>query len=274
MIRRLLIAAVLTASTAVAASAFPVTFVMRNGDRISGDLTYKGGADYTLNGRDIPAWDVAIIEFVRNDPPASELSRVPNVDNNPTELERHVFVTRDGNMRLGKLYKFSPDGSVITFDQREGGRIDINANDMARVYINPGAARAVFGSALAQSSALSPTGTSGSEVRVPANTWSDTGFTVRRGETLHFNARGEVMWTPDEADRATASGARSRRSPGVAPVPNAPGGALIGRIDNGRPFLIGGAESVRMPANGRLFLSVNDDALNDNGGDFFVTISR
>ena len=274
MIRRLLTAAILTATTAVAASAYPVTFIMRNGDRINGDLTYKGGADYTLNGRDIAAWDVAIIAFVPNNPSSAELSRVPTVDNNPTELERHVFVTRDGNMIFGKLYKFSPDGNVITFDQREGGRRDINASDIARIYINPAAARAVFGSNLAQSSSSAVTGTSGSEIRVPANTWTDTGFTVRRGETLHFNARGEVMWTPNEADRATATGARSRTSPGVAPVGNAPGGALIARIDNGRPFLIGGQESVRMPAAGRLYFSVNDDVLTDNTGDFFVTVSR
>jgi len=29
-----------------------------------------------------------------------------------------------------------------------------------------------------------------------------------------------------------------------------------------------------MPANGQLFLGVNDSILTDNGGNFFVTISR
>ena len=29
-----------------------------------------------------------------------------------------------------------------------------------------------------------------------------------------------------------------------------------------------------MPANGQLFLGINDDVLTDNTGDFYVTISR
>ena len=40
--------------------------------------------------------------------------------------------------------------------------------------------------------------------------WVPTGFTVRRGETLRFNATGEVMWSPDAADRATPAGARQQ----------------------------------------------------------------
>jgi hypothetical protein len=278
MFRRLLITSVLIASTAgVAVAQTRVTFLMRNGERIVGDLTYKGGAAYTLNGRDISARDVAVIAFVPNDPTPQEVSRVPTMDNNPSELERHVFVTRDGSMVFGKLYKFSPDGNIITFDQREGGRHDVAASNMARIYINPGAARAVYGPILAAAnpSSSSSVGTSGSEVRVPANTWTNTGFVVRRGETLRFNAKGEVMWTQNAAENATPAGsANPSARPGAPPVPNAPGGALIARIDNGRPFLIGNLGSVRMPASGALFLGVNDDTLTDNGGDFYVTISR
>jgi len=254
-----------------------VTFLMRNGERISGSLTYKGGADYTLSGRDIPARDVAVIAFISDDPTPLEVSRVPTVDNNPSELERHVFVTRDGSMVWGKLYKFSPDGNIITFDQREGGRHDIAASNMARLYVNPAAARVVYGPILA---ALNPSpsaavGTSGGNIRIPGNQqWVPTGFAVRRGETLHFNSTGEVMWAPDAADRATPRGAISGRKAPTPPVGNAPGGALIARIDNGKPFLIGNQGSVRMPATGQLFLGINDDAVADNTGDFFVTISR
>src|SRR5215210_5739031 len=113
MFRRLLIATVLMASTAgIVAAQTRVTFVMRNGERITGDLTYKGGADYTLNGRDIAASQVAYISFQGGDPSAQELSRIPDVDNNPNELERHVFVMKDNTVIFGKLYKFSPDGNM------------------------------------------------------------------------------------------------------------------------------------------------------------------
>jgi hypothetical protein len=250
---------------------------MRNGERIVGDLTYKGGADYTLNGRDISASDVAVIAFAPGDPSPQELSRIPTVDNNPSELERHVFVTRDGSMVFGKLYKFSPDGNIITFDQRGGGRPDVAASNMTRIYINPAAARVVYGSILASSNPSSPAavGTSGANVRIPGNQqWVPTGFNVRRGETLHFNTTGEVMWSPDAADRATAAGAATGRRSGAPPVGAAPGGALIARVDNGKPFLIGNQGSVRMPANGQLYLGINDDIFTDNAGDFYVQISR
>lgn len=279
MFRRLLIATVLVASTAgIATAQTRVTFLMRNGERIVGDLTYKGGADYTLNGRDISASDVAVIAFIPNDPTPLEVSRVPTVDNNPSELERHVFVMKDGTMIFGKLYKFSPDGNIITFDQREGGRHDVAASNISRLYINPAAARVVYGPILAALNPSATVGTAGAanaNVRIPGNQqWVPTGFAVRRGETLHFNSTGEVMWTPDAADRATPRGALSGRKSGLPPVGNAPGGALIARIDNGKPFLIGNQGSAKMPANGQLFLGINDDVVTDNTGDFFVTITR
>ena len=277
MFRRLLIATALIASTAGLASAqTPVTLLMKNGQRLSGGLTYKGGADYTLDGRDIPSGDVAVVAFIPNDPTALEVSRVPTVDFNPSELERHVFVMRDGTMVWGKLYKFSPDGAIATFDQREGGRHDVAASNIARIYINPASARNIYSPIVAGSNNAASVGTSGGTVTIPANQqWVATGFTVRRGETLHFNATGDVQWSPDTADNATAAGARTgRRSDGAAPVPAAPGGALVARINNGKAFLIGNQGSVNMPANGQLFLGVNDSILTDNGGNFFVTISR
>jgi hypothetical protein len=151
---------------------------------------------------------------------------------------------------------------------------------MARIYINPAAARVVYGPILAAlnpgaAGVGAPVGTSGANIRVPGNTWVNTGFNVRRGETLRFNATGEVTWSGNAADRATPGGSLNPGArPGRPPVANAAGGALVARIDNGQPFLIGNQASVRMPGNGQLFLGINDDVLADNTGDFYVTISR
>jgi hypothetical protein len=280
MFRKLVIASLMTAATASTALAqYPVTFLMRNGERTVGQLTYKGGSDYTLSGRDIPASEVAVIAFVPNDPTPQEVSRVPTMDNNPSELERHVFVTRDGQMTFGKLYRFSPDGRTITFDAREGGRRDLSADQVARIYINPGAARNVYGPILAAldtpAGRSAPAGTSGATVTVPGNQpWTPTGFNVRRGETVRINATGEIMWSPEPADRATPRGAQSGRKSGAPPVGEAAGGALVGRVGNGRPFFIGAQDAIRMPDNGELFLGINDDVVTDNTGQFMVTISR
>ena len=61
------------------------------------------------------------------------------------------------------------------------------------------------------------------------------------------------------------------------PVPTAGVGALIGYIlqSNGQssqPFLIGSQATLTVPADGRLYLLVNDDNYTDNSGSFSVRI--
>src|SRR3954453_3752237 len=129
MTRRILVASVLAASLgAVLIANHPATFVLRSGERVSGELSYKGGTSYTLNGKDYPSNDIAVIEFVPGAPSAAELNQIPTMDNNPTEPARHVFVTRDGRVIFGKIYHISADGNTITFDPREGGRQDLSAD--------------------------------------------------------------------------------------------------------------------------------------------------
>jgi hypothetical protein len=288
MIRRLILAIVLVASTAAVALAYPATLLLKTGERISGELSYKlGGNDVTVNGHDYSLDNVAVIAYVPNDPTPTEVSRVPSMDGNPSELERHVFVTRDGQLIFGKLYKFSSDGRIVTFDDRGGSRRDIPADQLARIYINPGSARRVYAPILAAlnpppNAAGTPGSISGPRVRVPGNQqWVATGINVTRGETIRFDSTGEVMWTREQADRATPAGALNGRRPGNPPVAGAPGGALIARIgpasafnSGRRPFFVGNQQAVVMPASGPLFLGINDEVFTDNTGDFFVTVGR
>jgi hypothetical protein len=283
MVRRILTASVLAACTSlVAIAAQPVTFVLRNGERVSGELTYKGGTTYTLNGRDYPSDDIAMIAFIGGDPAAAELTQLPNVDNNPTEHERHVFVTRDGQVIFGKIYHISPDGSTITYDRRGGGRQDISANQLARVYVNPAGARNVYAAvlntgpanAVATSGVMSP-----GAISVPANQpWTDTGITVKKGDRVSFTTNGQITIGagPNPEFIATADGSASNTSPRTAyPVPSMAVGGLIARVDNGAPFPIGSnTQPITMPVNGRLYVGVNDDQFGDNSGAFAVTIRR
>jgi hypothetical protein len=103
--------------------------------------------------------------------------------------------------------------------------------------------------------------------------WTDVGLTVRAGEMLTFAASGTIRMSANPDDTATPRGAKSGRLAPNAPMPDEVAGALIARVGNSRPFLIGDqAGPVRMPATGRLFLGVNDDHVNDNMGMFRVTI--
>jgi hypothetical protein len=111
-------------------------------------------------------------------------------------------------------------------------------------------------------------------VVVPSNVeWTNTGINVTRGQPLRFEASGEILLSFSGEDVGRASGAVRARQNDKAPIPAMPIGALIGRVANGRPFSIGDTtNSVDMPANGRLFLGVNDDHVADNSGNFVVKI--
>jgi len=286
MIRRVLASCVLTACFAgVALANHQATFVLRNGDRVSGELSYKGGSAYTLNGRDYPSDDIAVIEFVPGDPSADELRRIPTVDNNPREHERHVFVTRSGEVIFGKIYDISRDGNTFTYDRRGGGRLNIASDDIARVYVNPAGARSIFAGILNAApantvpvnSAVSTSG-AGVSITVVANRpWTDTGIAVRQGDRLTFSSSGQIRVAAGSAPEAVATvdGAGAfQGAHGGYPVPSAPVGALIGRIGNSAAFGIGSQGVITAPASGRLYLGVNDDVFTDNSGAFSVVVGR
>jgi hypothetical protein len=277
---RLLASCVLTACFgAVALANHPATFILTNGERVSGELSYKGGTSYTINGRDIPSDQIAIIEFAPGDPTQAELKQLPAVNNNPTEHERHVFVTRSGEVIFGKIYHISADGGTITYDRREGGRHNLSADNLARVYVNPGSARSLHAAILNAPEAVATTGVvPAGAIAVNANqAWTDTGITVKKGDRISFMTTGQVRIAPGTSAEHMASpdGAGQFAGRGSYPVPAMAAGGLIARVDNSAPFPIGSNSApITMPANGRLYLGVNDDIVADNTGTFAVTVRR
>ncbi|HKB11134.1 MAG TPA: LecA/PA-IL family lectin [Vicinamibacterales bacterium] len=275
MIRRVLTGTVLVASLGVVAMAnHPATFILRSGERVSGELSYKGGTSYTLNGKDYPSSDIAIIEFAGGTPSAAELQQIPTVDNNPSEHERHVFVTRSGEVILGKIYHISADGNTFTYDRNGGGREDISSDQLARVYVNPAAARHVYASVLGTAATPAAVPTSGTSIRVNANqAWTDTGLTVKQGDRVAFSASGEITYGRSPGQTASPDGGADHRA--QYPIPSVPVGALIGKVGNSPPFGIGTqTQPLAMPASGKLMLGINDNELADNGGFFTVTVSK
>jgi len=105
--------------------------------------------------------------------------------------------------------------------------------------------------------------------------WTDTGITVRAGDVISIRASGQIRFSGNSRDIAEPDGARGRPPTAAAPLPNVDIGALIGRIANSGPFLVGSdSGDLRVPRDGRLYLGVNDDILRDNRGEFRVTIIR
>ncbi len=272
------------------ASAAEVTFVMNNGDRHRGQLFYDTGTNVGVvaNGqkRTYPVHDIAVILYAAGDPSRDELLQLPT-SGNPPELERHTLVMRNGRILKGKVYHWESD--AVTFDTL-AGRATYHANDVARLYLNGPPARNVFNSIVNPPAANNnpPVPTSGrgrgrggwtgdpqARVRVEANrAWTDTGLVVRAGERLAFTV---VDGTVTFGANMTAGPDGNKDFPPNSryPVPEMAVGGLIARIGDGRPFAIGSIRGpIDMSTGGRLYLGVNDDALQDNSDGFNVEIHR
>ena len=270
-----------------ALAARPGTFVLTSGERVSGELTYKGGTAFTLNGRDYPSTQVAIIAFQPGDPTAAELNQLPPADNPADEHNRHMIVTRDGQVIHMKLYHISPDGEVITFDPLGGNSVadrrDLPASQIARIYITPSAARIVYANILSPPNAPPPVATTSMPggVAVPvyaSQPWTDSGMNVKKGDRVAFHTSGTIRFanTPGDEAVATPDGNPSSSAPRSAyPVLAMPVGGLIGRVGSSAPFPIGSNnQPITMPANGRLYLGINDNEFSDNSGVFAVSVVR
>jgi hypothetical protein len=120
-----------------------------------------------------------------------------------------------------------------------------------------------------------PVATSGQVVRIdPTARWTDTGIDVRVGDRIVFQAEGTMQLSQGGQDPATPAGAVSKRRAADAPLRQEVAGAVIARIGDTPPLLVGAQRTLQRAAvSGRLFLGVNDDFLEDNSGDYRVSIT-
>jgi hypothetical protein len=102
--------------------------------------------------------------------------------------------------------------------------------------------------------------------------WQSVGIQVQTGDVLQIRAKGNWMYTPDEYHGP--EGHAHYLAPSFYPLPNAPGGALIGRIgENGEPFYVGQRVTWGAGQDGLLYLRIDDDILSDNDGWVAVEVS-
>lgn len=242
------------------------TLVLRSGERVSGELVDMGasGLTFRVNGsnRQYPLSQVAVIDFTGGGTgfPSSELDQVGDGG----------IVTTAGQMVKGRLVDVGGSTPLqITVDASGAGTREFRSNELKRIYI----ARPSSGTATA-TPLPGAVPTSGGNIVVAANrTWTDTGITVRQGDRVSFNASGEIRLSSNANDVATPAGATSGRRPNGGPMPQVLAGALLGRIGPTSIFAIGNqAVPLTMPADGRLFLGINDDDVADNSGEFRVDV--
>ena len=181
---------------------------------------------------------------------------VGNQDVYPEEWDQFSSLDQD---RSGSIERDEWHASLASFN-----RLDVNRDGL----LSRRELEATTGTGALQ--AFSGTRT----VRVnPQQRWTDTGIDVRAGDTLTFDATGTIRMSDNGEDLADPAGSRTGRRAADAPILNQPAGALIGRVGDYGPFLVGGRTSIVVRATGRLYLGVNDDHLPDNNGEYIVRIS-
>jgi len=282
MVRRFISTVVLVACAGMyALAAERATFILTNGERKGGTIVYHGGkmenlvaGDLSLgqdNARDLIFHmdQVAVIDFVGGRPATEEISKVP--------ASGHYLVLRNGDGQGGTFVNMVA-GDTLIWRNEGGGEQRYALRDVRRVYLNPESARTAFRYRGAPATAV---GTAGQTVlapgavRVDANVpWNDTGVDVKVGDLVTFQTNGQIGFGQGETQVAGADGKGDTRSPNY-PVPAMPVGGLIGKVGNMAPFPIGSNQQpIRMPANGRLMLGVNDNELGDNSGFFSVIVTK
>lgn len=187
-----------------------------------------------------------------------------------------TLILRDGQRVEGELVGVR--GGVIEFRERGflgGGRVrEYDRSDVRRIEIeDSGRRRDEYDPRGGDEGGGRPRGLREREIRVAADVpFTSTGVQIREGQQVYFEADGKIRWGKDRQDDAGGEGG-SHHNPN-RPIPNRPGGALIGRIGESHDFFFIGDERgpIRMPASGRLYLGVNDDYLVDNSGSFRVIV--
>lgn len=269
MFKRTILAAAAACALVVSTQAQEsATLVMRSGEKVTGQLVDMGGAGFTVRvsgqERQIPTNDVAVIDFAGSgDVSEAELNRINSGGQTVT--------LRNGQAIDGTLYDIAGTSPLrITLKTSSGDR-ELSSSEIGRIVLARPTNSAVATSGTASTRGI-PEGTG---VAVMGNqAWTSTGMTVKAGERLTFSTTGEVQLSTDASDLANGNGSRSGRKSAAAPVPDAAAGALVAKVGNSAAFPIGESGTVTMPANGQLFLGINDDYTGDNSGGFRVTITR
>lgn len=279
-------AALALAVAGVASAQEQATVLKRDGSRVSGRFEAWNRNTNTLylrlslaDQRVIPVGESAVLEVAGNaeNLPANEIEAARGGD--------HVLVLRSGEVLRGRLLNIEGgEGSgkedeprQVAFKPNDAGERRMRFSEVRRLYFGN------FPSNLAPSPSPSPAPAPPSpnepamppgSVRVAANAgWVSTNFTLRRTDRVQFTTEGQVQLSGDAEDKAGPAGSLRGRYAANSPAPSLLAGALIGRIGNGAPFAIGDQTvPLPMPADGMLFLAVNDDEVSDNRGAFVVTL--
>jgi hypothetical protein len=276
LVLTLVLAAFALPSISFAQHEHRATVLLRNGDRVSGNLEdVEGGTVYVRvsqhDQRKIPMGEVALIDL------AGGASGLPETELSVARGSNHLALLRGGESMQGNFVDIrggeenATEPPSLIFRTTSGEERRVALDNVARIYFGNFPAATVSSSSPSTSSDPLPAGS----VRVPGNaTWVATPLFVRKGDRVSFSVTGQVQLSDNANDVAHAAGSLSQRRAAGSPLPQNFAGALIAKVGNSAPFPIGDVTTpVTMPVDGQLYLGINDDEVSDNRGEFIVRLT-
>ena len=259
----LALAAAVTFAATLAQAQVTTTMVLKSGERHTGTnlgyrLDEREVAVRTSQSQEprVPVGQVAYVDFGGTaDPSNLNLS-----GSQEAVVLRDSSVIKGQIIELGHVNRGDQTTPYLVIVRTEGGEERrINANQVARVYFSGGAASTLGHQRLEQQRHGRRPIRAGSPCR-PRRRGRRPGFTVRRGEPITVIVERRHPNRRSTETRARRPGGPARPTRAIR-FPRRPTGALIGRINNGQPFLIGSQNRVTVPEAGQLFLGINDSYL-------------
>ena len=186
-------------------------------------------------------------------------------------VQADTLYLRDGSRVQGEL--ISVRNGTVEFEERRsyssGRTLRLDRDEVVRIELDTvrrgGGTDFVSGGR--------PSGMRERQTIVSADVpWNDSGIDVRAGQTIYFEAHGQVRWGRDRRDGP--AGERNSPSNPNRPMGNRNAAALIGKIGSGNDLFFIGDDTgpIRARSSGRLYLGINDDVLTDNSGNFRVVV--
>ena len=257
---------------AVMSAQAPVTITLRSGETKAVTLVDLGVRGFEVNVGGAQQWipkdQVAMVDFGGNVTPRDAWFQ---------GMTSNLVVFKNGDTLQTEWTDVGGTSPLILRVNNGQGERELSSNDVARIYlVAPAGINPAAPTGAPVTGGLQP---DGSIAVNAADPWTPTGITVRTGDMLRFAVSREIRIGPGATDTATADGNPNSNINTTLfrrlPVVGLPVGGLIGKVGNGRAFSIGSApQEVRMPANGQLFLGINDLTFNDNSGWFRVVVQR
>jgi len=190
-------------------------------------------------------------------------------------LRADTLILRDGRRVQGEL--ISVRDGVVEFEGQKGffghERLRLDRDEVTRIELDESRATSSSSGRDHNEYGGRPSCLRERDVNVSATEhWTDTGVTVRAGQSIYVSAGGKVRWGPGRQDGPAGEHNSPRND--ARPIPSRPAASLIGRIGDGDNYFFIGDDSaaIRVRDSGRLYLGINDDYLQDNSGAFRVTV--